>query len=76
MLGDLLTDQEQRINDANPATDEQLERDLEAVNEVVEALPIPDAMTQPNGYILWEGFSPLDIRSSAAISATCDPRAI
>ena len=34
MLGDLLTDQEQRINDANSATDEQLERDLEAVNEL------------------------------------------
>lgn len=37
MLGDLLTEQEQRINDANPAhpaTDEQLERDLEALNEL------------------------------------------
>ena len=36
MLGDLLTEQEQRINDANPAVDEQLERDLEAVNELWE----------------------------------------
>lgn len=38
MLGDLLTEQEQRINqsinDANPATDEQLKRDLEALNEL------------------------------------------
>jgi len=34
MLGDMLTEQEERINDANLATDEQLERDLEAVNEL------------------------------------------
>ena len=34
MLGDMLTEQEERINDANPACDEQLELDLEAVNEL------------------------------------------
>ena len=34
MLGDMLTEQEERINDANPATDEQLELDLKAVNEL------------------------------------------
>lgn len=36
MLGDMLTEQEERINDANPACDQQLERDLEAVNELWE----------------------------------------
>ena len=34
MLGDLLTEQEERINDANPETDEQLQLDLNAVNEL------------------------------------------
>ena len=34
MLGDMLTEQEERINDANIATDKQLELDLEAVNEL------------------------------------------
>lgn len=36
MLGDMLTEQEERINDANPATDEQLQLDLNAVNELWE----------------------------------------
>ena len=36
MLGDMLTEKEERINDANPATDEQLELDLKAVNELWE----------------------------------------
>jgi len=36
MFGDILTEQEERINDANPATDEQLELDLKAVNELWE----------------------------------------
>ena len=36
MLGDLLTEQEERINDADPSTDEQLELDLEALNELWE----------------------------------------
>ena len=36
MLGDLLTEQEERINDANPATDDQLQLDLDAVNELWE----------------------------------------
>lgn len=34
MLGDMLVEQEQRINDANPETDEQLQQDLEDVNEL------------------------------------------
>ena len=34
MLGDMLVEQEQRINDANPETDEQLQQDLEDVKEL------------------------------------------
>lgn len=34
MLGDMLTEQEERINDANIATDDQLEADLENVDEL------------------------------------------
>jgi hypothetical protein len=44
MLGDMLTEQEERINDANPATDKQLELDLKAVNELWQLYQL----TMPN----------------------------
>jgi hypothetical protein len=34
MLRDLLTEQEERISDAGPETDDQLQLDLESLNEL------------------------------------------
>jgi hypothetical protein len=34
LLGDMLEEKEKQINDKNPATDEQLNRELESLNEL------------------------------------------